>query len=233
MIRKKPRKADTSDPGDDPATQEAPPSGTPEAPPGGEDPTGQPYLSEEIDNSEAAAISEEIRDQLQELEDLKERHLRLAAEFENYRKRTRRELAEAGERGAASLVERLLDALDDLGRVADIPVDSTTVEALHEGVALVERKLLKALNDAGLAVVEAEGEPFDPNLHDALLSIPTSDPEEDDTISQVVLTGYVFRDRLLRPAKVVVKNLEGTDDIFGRQPEAEEDPDDPSEAHEG
>ena len=97
----------------------------------------------------------------------------------------------------------------------------------------MERKLLKALNDAGLAVVEADGEPFDPNLHDALLSVPTSDPDEDDTVSQVVTTGYVFRDRLLRPAKVVVKNLEGTEDVFGRQPEAGEDPDQPSESHEG
>lgn len=228
MIKKRPRQTPTPDPGDVPATEET----MPETPPGGEDAAGRPDSSAEIENSEATAISGEIREQLEELEELKERHLRLAAEFENYRKRTRRELAEAGERGQAALVGRLLEALDDLGRVADTPVDSTTVEALHEGVALVERKLLKALGDAGLVAVEADGEPFDPNLHEALLSIPTSDPEEDDTVSQVVLTGYVFRDRLLRPAKVVVKNLEGTADVFGRQPGPDEEAAGPSESHE-
>jgi molecular chaperone GrpE len=233
MIRKKPRQSAASDPGDVAGAQEAPTEADAETVADRAGPLHGPGPAEEPETHEAAAISDEISDQLQELEDLKERHLRLAAEFENYRKRTRRELAEAGERGQASLVGKLLDALDDLGRVADIPIDSTTVEALHEGVALVERKLLKALNDAGLAVVEADGEPFDPNLHDALLSVPTSDPDEDDTVSQVVTTGYVFRDRLLRPAKVVVKNLEGTEDVFGRQPEAGEDPDQPSESHEG
>ncbi|NIV77065.1 MAG: nucleotide exchange factor GrpE, partial [Gammaproteobacteria bacterium] len=109
MIRKKPRQSAASDPEDAAGKQEARPGATPEVPPEAdgdtvadrEGPLHGPGLSEEAENHEAAAISDEIRDQLQELEDLKERHLRLAAEFENYRKRTRRELAEAGERGQA------------------------------------------------------------------------------------------------------------------------------------
>lgn len=172
--------------------------------------TGPDAEVDERGDLEGATISAEIEEELAELEELRERHLRLAAEFDNYKKRTRRQLLECNERAEANLAGRLLDVLDDLGRFADLPAEQTTVEALHEGVGLVERKLLKVLQDSGLEEIEAEGERFDPRVHDALLSIPTDEPEEDDTVSQVILTGYKFGDRLLRPARVVVKNLAGT-----------------------
>lgn len=149
-------------------------------------------------------LAEELRREVEELEELRDRHLRLAAEFENYRKRTRQELLKTREMAQADLVGRLLDPLDDLARVSSIPADSTSVEALHEGVALVERKLAKILEEAGLEPVEAEGRPFDPNLHEALVTVPTDDPERDDIISRVFVTGYRFGDRLVRPARVEV-----------------------------
>lgn len=145
---------------------------------------------------------------LEELEQLRDRHLRLAAEFENYRKRTRKELLATREAGKAELARSLLDALDDLGRLAAIAEDSTTVEALHEGIELVERKLVKEMEEAGLSPIEAEGEPFDPNLHEALTTVPTDRPEEDDRISRVFVPGYTFGDRLLRPARVEVKQYD-------------------------
>lgn len=140
-----------------------------------------------------------------ELEELRDRHLRLAAEFENYRKRTREELLKTREMAQADLARKLLDALDDLGRIADLPAESTTVEALHEGVALVERKLWKELGEAGLEPLEAEGQPFDPTYHEALSTVPTDDPDEDEVVSRVFLGGYRFKDRLVRPARVEVK----------------------------
>lgn len=149
-------------------------------------------------------LSDEIRAELAELEALRERHLRLAAEYDNYRKRTRRELAEASERAQGGLIARLLDGLDDLERVLATPAEATTVEALHEGVELVERKLRKELSDAGLERIEAEGEPFDPRLHDALLTIPVADPELDEVVSRVLVNGYRLGDRVLRPARVEV-----------------------------
>jgi molecular chaperone GrpE len=165
---------------------------------------------EELEEPEADAISEEIREEAIELAELRDRHLRLAAEFENYRKRTRREMLESADRAEGNLTGRLLEVLDDLGRFADLEPEQTTVEALHEGVELVERKLLKVLRDSGLEVIDAEGQKFDPNIHDALLSIPTASVEEDDIVAQVILTGYRFGDRLLRPAQVVVKNRRPT-----------------------
>lgn len=143
-----------------------------------------------------------------ELEALRDRHLRLAAEFDNFRRRTRRELLEAGELARADLAGKLLEALDDLQRVADTPCDSTTTEVLHQGIELVARKLSKTLEDAGMQAVHPLGERFDPNLHEALVMTPTDDPEQDELVSQVILVGYRLGERLLRPAQVTVLRYE-------------------------
>jgi len=140
---------------------------------------------------------------LQDLEELQDRHLRLAAEFENYRKRTRRELAEMRRRSQADLVAGLLDVLDDLTRVAHAAPDAT-VQSLMDGVGLVEAKMRKALGDAGLTRIEAAGQPFDPNLHEALATRPTTDPREDDLVCNVIVDGYMFDEILVRPARVQV-----------------------------
>jgi molecular chaperone GrpE len=143
---------------------------------------------------------------LQDLEELQDRHLRLAAEFENYRKRTRRELAEMRRRSQADLVAGLLDVLDDLTRVAHAapPAPDATVQSLMDGVGLVEAKMRKALGDAGLRRIEAAGKPFDPNLHEALATRPTTDPREDDIVCNVIGDGYTFDEILVRPARVQV-----------------------------
>lgn len=140
---------------------------------------------------------------------LQERYLRLAAEFDNYRKRTERERAEAWVRAQADLVKKILDPLDDLQRVADFTVESTGVEALLEGVQMVERKLLRALETAGMEVIDATGQAFDPALHEALMAAPTDDPEEDESVGAVFQKGYGFKGILLRPARVQVRKHEG------------------------
>jgi molecular chaperone GrpE len=177
-------------------------AGAPDAPSAAADETGLEAGETGADPSER--LSDEIRAELAELEALRERHLRLAAEYDNYRKRTRRELAEASERAQGGLIARLLDGLDDLERVLATPAEATTVEALHEGVELVERKLRKELSEAGLERIEAEGEPFDPRLHDALLTVPVADPTLDEVVSRVLVNGYRLGDRVLRPARVEV-----------------------------
>lgn len=176
-------------------------------------------LAEDGDEAEheAVTLAEEAADEaaeepatedglLQDLAELQDRHLRLAAEFENYRKRTRRELAEMRRRSQADLVAGLLDVLDDLTRVAHAapPAPDATVQSLMEGVGLVEAKMRKALGDAGLERIEALGQPFDPNLHEALATRPTDDPGEEDIICHVIAEGYTFDDILVRPARVQV-----------------------------
>jgi molecular chaperone GrpE len=204
--------SDTLDPGaaeagadaEPPFEDTAPSAAEGEATSAGDSEVSIDDLGEETGRAPADTISEHLREELRELEELRDRHLRLAAEFDNYKRRTRKEILESRGAAQAALTAELLDALDDLTRVADVPADSTTTEALHEGVALVERKLLKALTDAGMEAISPLGERFDPNLHEAIFAAETDDPEQDDLVSQVVVIGYKFGDRLLRPARVGV-----------------------------
>ncbi|HEX5724606.1 MAG TPA: nucleotide exchange factor GrpE [Longimicrobiaceae bacterium] len=141
---------------------------------------------------------------------LRDRHLRLAAEFENYRKRVERERSEAWVRAQAELAGRLLEPLDDLQRIADFDPATTPSGALHEGAEMVERKFLRALEAAGLeAVDDAAGKPFDPTVHEALTTVPAASAEEDDTVAEVYQKGYRFKGVLLRPARVLVKKYLG------------------------
>jgi molecular chaperone GrpE len=140
---------------------------------------------------------------------LRDRYLRLAAEYDNYRKRTDRERAESWTRAQAQLVQQLLDALDDLARVADYNAETTSVQALLDGVQMVERKLFRALESAGLAVLDASGHPFVPSVHEALMTAPAEHDEHDDTVGEVFQKGYRFKGELLRPARVQVRKYEG------------------------
>jgi molecular chaperone GrpE len=143
-----------------------------------------------------------------ELEAQRDRYLRLAAEYDNYRKRTERERSESWIKAQAQLVERILDPLDDLQRVAHYSVENTSVEALLEGVQMVERKLLRALESAGLEPLDASGQPFDPAIHEAINTAPAESREEDDTVADVYQKGYQLKGVLLRPARVQVKKYQ-------------------------
>lgn len=146
-------------------------------------------------------------DSSNELEAVRDRHLRLAAEFDNYRKRVEREKGESWVRAQAELAQRLLEPLDDLQRIADFDPAVTNAQALHEGAEMVEKKFLRALENAGLEVIDAEGKPFDPTQHEALTTMPAEGEDDDDTVAQVFRKGYRFKGVLLRPAQVVVKKL--------------------------
>jgi molecular chaperone GrpE len=144
-----------------------------------------------------------------ELTGARDKYLRLAAEFENYRKRTDRERGEGTVRAQAKLVEQLLEPLDDLQRVAHFTAENATAESLLEGVQMVERKLMRVLETAGLAVVEARGERFDPSRHEAIMAAEAESDEEDDSVGEVFQNGYEFKGVLLRPARVQVKKFNG------------------------
>jgi molecular chaperone GrpE len=153
----------------------------------------------------ASAVDEKDR----ELETYRDRHLRLAAAYDNYRKRTERERTEAWTRAQAQLVERLLDSLDDLQRVTGIDPQQTSAEAVLEGVQLVERKIIRSLENAGLERMDPLDQPFDPEVHEALVSSPTDESEADDTVAEVFQPGFLFKGILLRPARVRVHKFDG------------------------
>ncbi len=138
-----------------------------------------------------------------EVAELKDRHLRLAAEFDNYRKRINRERAELSDRAQASFVAKLLDVLDDMDRlVASDP--STPLSALREGLSAVDRKLWKDLEEAGVERIDPTGDTFDPSQHEAVSTVPAPDPSRDQQVSATFQPGYRFKGVLVRPARVQV-----------------------------
>jgi len=143
------------------------------------------------------------------LDEQRDKYLRLAAEYDNFRKRTQKERLESGARAQGDLVRQLLDSLDDLSRFSSIDAASTDAQAVITGVDLVEKKLRKALASAGLEIIDALDQPFDPAVHEAVSTEPALSPEDDHMVARVYQPGYRFSGQLLRPARVVVKQWNG------------------------
>jgi molecular chaperone GrpE len=139
----------------------------------------------------------------------REKYLRLAAEYDNFRKRTAKERQEAQWRGQADMLKGMIDSLDDIGRFAHVDPATTDAKTIVDGVLMVEKKLTKTLSGHGLEIVSPEGHPFDPALHEAVMTEPAATPEEDHLVARVFQVGYLFNGQLLRPARVVVKQWNG------------------------
>ena len=166
------------------------------------DDTTSLQVSEDAEADEPAS-SAEVDELRGELDSLNDRHLRLAAEFDNYRKRNERDRQAQAARLQLELVRPLLEVLDDLERVV-AGGEEAGAESLLEGVRLVEKKFRTLLESAGLEAMDAEGKPFDPEVMEALMTVPTGDPASDGSVADVFQKGYRFRDTLVRPARVRV-----------------------------
>lgn len=146
---------------------------------------------------------------LKENEELKETRLRAAAEMENLRKRTARDVHDARSYAIANFARDMLAVSDNLRRALDaIPAEARAsgdagFAALIEGVEMTERSMLSAMERHGVKKIEPTGERFDPNFHQAMFEVPNPDVPA-NTVVQVVQTGYVIGDRVLRPAMVGV-----------------------------
>ena len=143
------------------------------------------------------------------LADQQDKYLRLAAEYDNYRKRAVRERQEASVRGQAELLRGLIDALDDLSRFAHLDPATTDTKTVVDGVAMVERKMLKTLASIGVEVINPVDQTFDPATMEAVATEPALSPEDDHVVAKVYQPGYLFNGQLLRPARVVVKQWNG------------------------
>ena len=139
-----------------------------------------------------------------ERDELKDRYLRLAAEYDNFRKRSQRERAEWAERAQAELLGKLLEVLDDLDRVVEKGDQSASLGDLHQAVLLVDKKLWKELEKFGLEVLEPQGIAFDPSVHEAISQIPAPAADQAGTVAMSFQAGYRYKGILLRPARVQV-----------------------------
>ena len=144
-----------------------------------------------------------------ELAELKDKYLRLAAEYDNFRKRSAKERAEVWGKAQADVVQRLVDGLDDLARFAHVDRAQADAKTIHDGVELVERKLWKELEALGVTRIDQVGVPFDPNLHEAVTTQPADHPAKDHTVGVVLQSGYRLGGALIRPARVVVLTWQG------------------------
>lgn len=147
---------------------------------------------------------EAIRRLETEFDALQDRYTRLAAEYDNFRKRTLRERDELTNRVQGAFAGRLLDELDDMERLLAGNPEAMTTASLYEGMELLARKLWKELENAGLERLDPVGLPFDPALHEAVATTPPETPEQDHTVCRTFQAGYRFKGTLLRPARVQV-----------------------------
>jgi molecular chaperone GrpE len=159
--------------------------------------------------NESAGSGDEAAGLRSEIAELKERLLRALAETENTRRRAERERQEASQYAVTRFARDMLHVSDNLRRAlshlsAEMAAESApTVRAVLEGVEATERELASTLERHGIRAIEADGAKFDPNLHQAIAEVP-ADGKAPGSIVNVVQTGYVIADRLLRPAMVTV-----------------------------
>jgi molecular chaperone GrpE len=139
-----------------------------------------------------------------ELSEMKDKYLRLYAEFDNYRKRTMREREELIKTAAESAIKSVLSTLDDLERAIKAAKSSNEESTILEGIMLIYEKMFKTLEQQGLKVMDSDGQDFNPDLHEALTKIPVPSDDLKGKVIETIEKGYYLRDKIIRYAKVVV-----------------------------
>jgi len=168
---------------------------------GGDGPEPDGDALKEVEGELGNSGDSDIREEFHQLND---RHLRLVAEFNNFRRRTEQERLGAWSRAQADIVGEFLDVLDDLSRVAELDLNNATVEGIMEGVDLVEKKFIRMLEVSGVEVIDPSDSLFDPEEMEAVMRIPTESEDQDDLVAQVFQKGYSLKGILVRPARVSV-----------------------------
>ena len=162
----------------------------------------------QTEKAEVTAAQDNVADDLaalqQKYEELNDTHLRLRAEFDNYRKRTMREKADLIKMGGEGALKNLLPVIDDFERALQNIPTTEEVKALREGVELIYTKFINYLGQQGVKAIEAVGKPFDTEEFEAIATIPAPQPDLKGKVIDCVQTGYVLYDKVLRHARVVV-----------------------------
>ena len=158
----------------------------------------------EVELSVEEQLLKELDEKQKEVDELKDKHLRLSAEFDNYRKRTLKEKAELIKNGAEKTLTAILPILDDFERALKNLEASEETKAMYEGVELIFNKFNKVLNQEGLHMIETKDKEFDTDFCEAIALVPAPSEEMKGKILDCVQTGYMLNDKVIRHAKVVV-----------------------------
>jgi molecular chaperone GrpE len=142
----------------------------------------------------------------EELAQLKDAYIRLMAEYDNYRKRTIKEKSDLIKNGGEKTLTGLLPIIDDFDRAMKTMETATNIEAIREGIDLIYIKFIAYLQQNGVKPVETLGQPFDPDFHEAIATLPSTDEDMTGKVINTIQTGYMLNDKVIRHAKVVVAN---------------------------
>lgn len=162
---------------------------------------------EEISNTAEETSTNENEELQKKYDELNNQYIRLAADFDNYRKRQAQERESLLKYGAENTLKKIIEVLDNFDRGAKANETIEDCEKVKESFNLVHKQLLDVLAKAGLETIEAEGKEFDPNFHEAVMQTPTSDYPEHTIIAELQ-KGYKLEDRVLRPSLVNVATAE-------------------------
>ena len=149
-------------------------------------------------------LQKELDEANEKIVTLEDKFLRQVAEFDNYRRRTAQEKLEIVSMASVETIKGLLPVLDDCERALQVLKDSDDSDAAKEGTELIYNKLMNYLKSKGLAVIDALGQPFDTDLHEAVAQFPVQEEEKKGKVFDVVQTGYTLNGKVIRFAKVVV-----------------------------
>ena len=158
---------------------------------------------EEVTEETTTELTNEEKLQ-QEVEKLNDQVYRLSAEISNIQKRNAKERQEAAKYRSQSLAQNLLNVIDNLERAIASPSESEEDQNLKKGVEMVYEGFLYALKEEGIEEIDALNQPFDPTLHHAVQTVTVEEGQEADRVVQVYQKGYKLKDRVLRPAMVIV-----------------------------
>lgn len=156
---------------------------------------------EELPAPEAA---EETAKMAEECKAWQDKYMRLSAEFDNFRKRTLKEKMDLIASGGEDVIKAIIPVVDDFERALAAMDGKEEIAAEREGVRLIYQKFLDILKGKGVTPIDALGKPMDVDFHDAVAKVPVPEPEKKGTVIDVVQTGYMLKDKVLRFAKVVV-----------------------------
>lgn len=168
------------------------------------------HVDEKVDKqqeqelTEEQKLAEELKQAQATIEELKDKHLRLSAEFDNYRKRTMKEKAELILNGGEKSISSILPIVDDLERALKNMETATDVAAVREGVELIYNKFITVLEQNGVKIIETKELPLNTDYHEAIAVVPAPAEELKGKILDCVQTGYTMNDKVIRHAKVVV-----------------------------
>ena len=154
--------------------------------------------------TEEEKLAQELEKANEQIEEQKDKYLRLSAEFDNYRKRTMKEKAELILNGGEKSISSILPIVDDFERALKNMETATDVAAVKEGVELIYNKFMSVLGQNGVKVIETKEHPLDTDYHEAIAVIPAPNEALKGKILDCVQTGYILNDKVIRHAKVVV-----------------------------